>query len=304
MKNSKFFIYIFLVLAIVIIVDLLVSTMIEKKMQDSYNLKIQSTHTVDSEIAIVGASRASHHFIPRMLEDSLGMSTYNYGIDGRNIYVHYAVVKSILANSRKKPEIIILDLSNVDIFDLPGYNKERLNVLYPYFKDSVAHEVLADLLDKEELAVISLSGLYRHNSNLFLYARDQLASGNDSLKGYVPLYNVWNKEKGVKEASKEKIDAEKVEYLEKLIEEGKKEGINFVLVTSPTYAHNKDNRWTDKIKEIANKENVKYLNFENDSVFMAHIDWFSDPDHLNDTGAKELTIKLIDVLKTLKNTKK
>ena len=34
------------------------------------------------DILIMGSSRASHHYVPKIIEDSLGMSCYNCGVDG------------------------------------------------------------------------------------------------------------------------------------------------------------------------------------------------------------------------------
>ena len=60
---------------------------------------------VDEDIILMGASRCHHHYLPSIIEDSLGASVYNAGIGGsNNIYSHYIVLQHILA--RHTPKLI------------------------------------------------------------------------------------------------------------------------------------------------------------------------------------------------------
>lgn len=291
MKRSKFAIYLLSVLAIVACVDIAFSLIVEKVMDRRFNPQIHKTYSADSDIAIIGASRASHHYIPEMLEDSLNLSATNYGIDGRNIYVHYALLKSLVNNSEKKPSVVILDLSNVDVYNTPGFNKERINVLYPYYKDSVVYDVLSDLLEPQELASLRYSGLVRHNSNLLQYSKDYV-SGEGTGKGYEPLYGVLEDERE-REMDAGELDPEKIKYLNLFIDECKANDIKLYIVTSPFYTIYDGYRWVDEIERISDSKGVPYIHLEKDSVFLAHRDWFSDPAHLNDRGARELTKRII-----------
>lgn len=279
-----------------ICVDLLITTIVESKMQDNYNLKVKQAHSDGSDLAIIGASRASHHYIPKVFEDSLGLTAFNYGIDGRNIYVHYAILKSLLAHSKQKPKIVLLDLNNVDINNEPGFNKERLSILYPYYKDSAINEILVDLIEPKELAFISGSGLVRHNSNLLQYTRDIYSNNKISKKGFEPLHNVWNKNLETRHNNQD-IDPDKVRYLKKFIETCKQNNIELILVTSPSYALVGDQNWVNEIKKISEFEKIPYLFFEKDPDFLSHKEWFSDPTHLNETGALIFSNKIISKLK-------
>lgn len=294
--KSKFLIYVFLVLAIVVVVDLLVSASTDSLMKNKFDRRIEAVKEGNSDIAIIGASRASHHYIPKMLEDSLHVSAFNYGIDGRNIYVHYAVLKKLLDNERK-PKIVILDLSNVDVYDTPGFNLERLNILYPYYKDPTIGEILSDLLDNAEWSSIKYSGLVRHNSNFINYVKDLMKSPNDANKGYEPLSNTLNEEIKEETGSNSRIDAKKLEYLKKFIAECKKNNIRLILVSSPAYTIDRNKQWVKEIKEIAEKNQVPYLDFQDDPLFLTHKEWFSDPAHLNDKGAHEFSKLIIHEIK-------
>ena len=47
------------------------------------------------EILIMGSSRASHHYVPEVITNDLGMSCYNAGQDGNGIVLHYGRWKMI-----------------------------------------------------------------------------------------------------------------------------------------------------------------------------------------------------------------
>lgn len=300
MKKSKFLIYIFLVLALVVAADIIVTAIVEYSMKGEYNQKIHDTVDSDHQMVIIGASRASHHYESKILEDSLGLSVYNFGIDGRNIFVHYAVLKSLLHNARQKPEYVILDLCTVDIYDNPGFNKERLNILYPYYKDTVISSVLEDLIDKKEWTIIKNSGLVRHNSSLLQYAQHLIKGNEQTENGYIPLEGKWDKPLETLNPSPNKIDPDKLRYLQYFIEECKANDIKLLLTVSPYFGFSKDKRWVEEIEKIAVKNNITFLYHENDELFLRNPQLFNEPAHLNSQGAAEFTKIIIEDLRNIR----
>ena len=69
---------------------------------------------INSEIAIYGSSRAWVHIDPSILEDSLNLKAYNFGIDGHNFWLQYLRHKEYLKYNNA-PKIILL---SVDVFSL------------------------------------------------------------------------------------------------------------------------------------------------------------------------------------------
>jgi hypothetical protein len=54
----------------------------------------RTTYSIDStraDILVFGSSRANHHYVPEVFEDSLNMSFYNTGQDGNLILNNYAI---------------------------------------------------------------------------------------------------------------------------------------------------------------------------------------------------------------------
>ena len=172
---TKFIKYILLVIVGLVICDFSISFVIEKMMKNRYDPIIYSTYNNQSDIVILGASRAAHHYVPSVFEDSLHLTSHNYGMDGQNIFMHYFVLNSLLEHSGIKPKIVILEVGAIDINYTPQWNTEKLNILYPYYhSDDGVKNLLSDVLDPGELLALKLLGLYRHNSNYLSYFKHLL----------------------------------------------------------------------------------------------------------------------------------
>lgn len=78
----------------------------------------------DKDILIMGSSRAHCHYDDKMIEDSLGISCYNAGVEGNGIIMMYGLYKLM----KHKPKIIIYDLE--PSFDLMEYAEDQNNTRY------------------------------------------------------------------------------------------------------------------------------------------------------------------------------
>ena len=98
---------------------------------------IHSVLGTNEDILIFGSSRALHHYNPEIIEDSLGMTCYNVGSGGQNIYFHLALLESTL--ERYTPEIVILELMYIDFEVTPQqWDTEKLGTLLPFANQSIA----------------------------------------------------------------------------------------------------------------------------------------------------------------------
>jgi hypothetical protein len=67
----------------------------------------------------------------------------------------------------------------------------------------------------------------------------------------------------------------------------KRNNVKLFLFISPAYQLNDSlSRYDDISIKLKNKFNLKVYNFESDSLFLMHPDFFADPMHLNIKGAK------------------
>ena len=84
------------------------------------------------DIIIMGSSRASHHYVPQIFEDSLGLSCFNAGQDGNGIILQYGRWKMI--RERYTPKMVIYDVTYN--FDLGvNDNMTYIDRLKPFCKD-------------------------------------------------------------------------------------------------------------------------------------------------------------------------
>ena len=85
-----------------------------------------SLYEVKTPIVIVGSSRAAHHYVTEMIEDSLKSPAYNVARDGCFFSYNCCVINSIL--DRYTPELIIWEIGTEYLYD--GVN-DPMESLYP-----------------------------------------------------------------------------------------------------------------------------------------------------------------------------
>ena len=256
----------------------------------------------NEDIAIIGASRAAHHYIPSIIEKETGMSCYNYGMDGRNIFNHFIIENALLSRNGSKPKLILLEVAYLDIEDSPRWNTEKLSNLNVLYKKNGKVRELLDLTSPNEGMVLRLCNMYRYNSCILglLKAHFKSTSQNNN-KGYEPLYSEWKDSAPQIENEKNpQIYKLKEDYLRRFITRCLDSDTKLMVYVSPdyrTFVH--ASSWEDNIQKICNQYNVPFINHAKDSLFWKHPEWFNEPFHLNDTGAKVYTSLVCKEIKEL-----
>ncbi len=292
---KKFLSYVCLTLLAVVIIDVLYGFAMEKLSGNRYVTSIDHIREAHEDIAIIGSSRANHHYDPQLLSDSLNLTAYNYGIEGLNIFADEAVISMLINQSEKKPQMVILDLSESDICDVPGWNTDHLSLLYPYVDVPAVDTMLADVIDPRELFFVRYSKLYRHNSNILDYLKPK-AKGQRLENGFTPLQGVWTAEPS-ESTTEYVVSPQKMGYLESCIRLCADNDVLLVLSTSPNYKRlPKEQTWVSAVEKVAQQYHLPYLYHEQDEEFLAHPEWFNEPYHLNAEGADVFTRKIIPEL--------
>jgi len=305
-KYLSFATYLVCIIAAAVILDNLIGTVVEKWMLPrNENKYVYAYYGGKSEdIVVFGASRASHHYVSGIIEDSLGVSVYNYGCDGQNIYNQYGLFNMLLNNCSVKPKLVILEVTYMDVLDTPKWNTEKINALFPYYSlDDSVKTIIVELKDKWYQYALSMSNLYRYNSDVHNYLRSILGVKNHIVgnKGYVPLNNSRAELLATKpEHYNTHVDGQKVEYLQRFIAICKTGGIHIVLLNSPEYVlMDGEPVWLKTVREIAKAEDVPFYDFGSDDSFISHREWFNERTHLNDNGAKEYTKMIIPIIRNM-----
>lgn len=294
---KKYILHILLFFAIIVTIDYcfgkaldyLVSHAQGGNTKETYDLLMNDQY----DIIIMGSSRATHHYIPQMIEDSIGMTCYNAGADGNGIVLMYGRYK--LITNRYNPKVILYDVEPA--FDIIEYSEDDHNRRYlaglkAYFFQPGIKDIFTDVNWAEGLK--NYSGLFRYNGDYFNHFRNFVTRMPISDKGYLPLQGKMNKEPEKKEASTCVQDSLKLSYIKTMAADAKSRGIEFIFVASPKYGA--DPTSVQPIKDIADELGIPFWDYTNTPDFRSW-EYFKEPMHLSDDGAREYTAEIIKRLK-------
>lgn len=257
------------------------------------------------EIMILGSSRAAHHYIPQILEDSIGLSCYNAGSDGMCIYYHYGILASRIQRGCP-PKMVILEVISTDaeVSQSATFSLDAALDRYAPHYGEVAQIDSLYILNGWKERVKLMSKTYKYNSKLVQMIKCNYISSPEN-KGYEALNGVMYivEEQKVSDImpsasySYPNIEDRKLLYLQKLIDDCKTNNIELVMCYSPYYGQTTPVSIC-MIEQLATENNVTFLNYGSDVHFQKP-EYFQDASHLNDNGAKMYSMEISRVLKQL-----
>ncbi|MCH5347616.1 MAG: hypothetical protein J1E63_10920 [Muribaculaceae bacterium] len=244
-------------------------------------------------VLIFGSSRAIHHFNPKILEDSLGMTVYNCGLDGNGIIYNYGRLMSILR--RYKPRVIIYDI--MPEFDMSHDDYTKYLQWQKRLYDDVpeVREVFNDVDWTERYKMIS--NLYKYNTSIIQMLSDNVKPKQAvSYHGYKPIDEVINYDVSPKDELPAEWDELKLKYFHRFIEECQRNGIAVIISFSPWYKAVNSARF-DNFVSLCNEYRLPVIDMYADSVLSSNPNYFADASHLNSTGADLFSQKFAHILK-------
>ena len=247
---------------------------------------VYSIEKAKADIVIFGSSRASHHYVPKVFEDSLGLNCYNAGLDGRNIFYHTAVFKTML--KRFHPRIIVFDITSMDFEEKDKSEDFKglsiLNPFYSKYKSEISEILyLQGPYEKYKL----MSGLYRYNSKLddVLLTFVKPDSNSPDLKGYDPLYGEWKGKviNRVLDLQNKQKDEIKIRYMKNFVNLAHEHRCKVFLFVSPDfYRYDREMDYSFVSDELSADG---FWSYQNDTTFVSNNKYFKDGTHLNHDGA-------------------
>lgn len=255
-----------------------------------------------AEILIFGASRAQQQYNPLYFEERLHQSCYNVGRDGEPFFYYYAVLKTVL--KRYTPKIIILDIEN-GVFKESQDSYDRMSILLPFYKNHPEMRSIIELRSPFEKLKLQ-SQIYPYNSMLFKIAignTEMNKKRNQDIKGYVELTRVLDEPIRTVDFFKNKyaIDSNKVNFYRSFIKDCKQANVKLYIVCSPYFIHTVGTDTSMTIaKKIAGENNIHFVDFAKNEIFLNNSKLFDDTVHVNVAGSKIFSNKLIDTI-ILKN---
>lgn len=294
---KRFLIQIAIFFAIVSVVDVslgkLFHYMQSTKAGGRSGAEYYACEKTNEDVIIMGSSRASHHYVPEIISQKLGVSCFNAGQDGNGIILQYGRWKMI--SERYAPKLIIYDISAG--FDLTeNDNMTYVDRLKPFCGDASVKGYVASLFPMEKIKLFSC--MYRYNYKFLEIASDCLNQVDFMAKaGYIPL-NGHIRSEIINRPREEKIqsintDAYKLHYLEQLVKEAQAAGTKMVFVVSPSWkggAHSIEA--FAAVQDIACRYGVQFYDYI-DSYICDNPDYFEDSSHLNDKGARVFTNDIV-----------
>ena len=250
----------------------------------------------NEDVIIMGSSRASHHYVPQIITDSIGLSCFNAGQDGNGIIMQYGRWKMI--SERYTPKVLVYDVTPG--FDLvENDNMTYIDHLKPFCSDWKVNDYVAGIFPLERYKL--MSHMYRYNYKFLEILSDCARGRGDELKGYIPLEGQIRQEvvegSFAQVAVEVRYDSEKLRYLECLANECQEKGTRLMFVVSPYYGGASYTKETfAPVSEIAERYGVPFMYF-NDRQHSLNPKIFKDSHHLNDEGAQAFTIELVSQIR-------
>lgn len=284
-----------------IVFDYFIGGLSEKMYYNSkygvYHRQIYSLRESKEEILVLGSSRAAHHYVPQLFEDSLGMSCYNAGSDGMCIYYHYALLASRIYRGCP-PKLVICDVMGTDAEVSTGATfslDAALDRLAPHYDETPEIEELFAINGWKEKFKL-LSKTYRYNSKLVQTIKCNFIPWPED-KGYEALYGAMdeNSENDIPEINST-IEDKKLIYLHKLIKICRDNNVHLILCSSPYY-NQPITQGIRLIKKHAEKEKIPFFDFS-DYEDLQKREFYRDVSHLNDKGAHLYTSAVLNAIKS------
>lgn len=255
---------------------------------------------VNKDVLIIGSSRASHHYIPLLFEDSLSLSTYNCGQDGCFFLYQNCMVNMVL--DRYCPRLIVWDIQPGSFID-SYLNQEYQNFRYlsPYYSSSKWVKSYVDS-ESEKMKYRMLSSMFAYNSKVLNFLFPLVVRSSSTTQGYIPLANAGYSFPVMNGQSDETPYFVRQDYLELLSETLQRcyeKGVLVKLFVSPEYvpASRSYEEVVQDIKQVACTHDSECCDYSSAPLFLQDASLFKDAFHLNDKGARTYTQMVIAEIK-------
>lgn len=247
------------------------------------------------DIIILGSSRAVHHYVPQVIEDSLGMSCYNCGQEGNGVVLAYGRFKML--TSRYKPKLIIYEVTPDFDYGNIDPNSKYLSYLRPYYDKSEIKNIIS-VFDDEYSSLKMQSRMYQNTAKILSNIRD-LYGTVDKHKGYAPIYGKMSPYNSKKHTiiDNYEVDSLKLSYMEKLIVEAQSMDVPLIFMVSPRYEDIDYFSACTPAMELCQKHNVTFCNFIDCESVSKTIEYFQDNGHLNNQGAVKYSSIVIEAIR-------
>jgi|GEM_PF-1976504 len=288
---KKIFFRVLLFVVIVLAADIFIGAVCKKLYKDSKDLFVSKLrYSMDStkeDVLIFGSSRTGHHFIPEIIEQHIGLSVYNNGIDAADLLFSRIQLNETL--KRYKPRLVVLE-SSPSSFYVPDARAGYKLLLPFYSRDTLIYNTLTKnhLFEKTKF----ISSIYPYNSTIGSLLKGMMKKEADLYKGYIPIYGTidTNGLAGIvdKSYTAANLPVEHFAYLKDFIETCQRNQIMVIVISSPVFMVNRhhDNMVKQFHSFCARFAGVRYIDYTRHESIYGKPHLFKDNTHMNHEGAK------------------
>jgi hypothetical protein len=240
-----------------------------------------------SAVVVFGDSRAESHYVPAKISAALKTSAFNAGFKGSNTIYDFGLQQLIF--DHYTPRLIVLDFSAYSLMKTHDNPYNRLEPLYPYWRDPAVWRVIDSGDWKQRLTFFSR--LYPYNSKIHsIVMFNVMAHRPHAADGYEPQFGVMG------DQPLEPLDRRPVAYsddltayLERFLVSAHDHGVPVVIVQSPRHAAGSF-VLPPQIKQRVDEFAIPVIDFDTARYpqFADHR-LYRDPSHLNDSGAEQFS---------------
>lgn len=244
------------------------------------------------DVVVLGSSRAYSHYDAPFLSDTLGLDVYNAGYEGNGVVLAYGLLSMML--DRYQPKLVLFDLEpafDIIVYEKDNNHKRYIAPLKPYYRINEVGEVIKEVSTEEWYKVHS--GMIRYNTTILSMGMDYSRTYDNSKSGYGPLQGSYQGEPKSKAQKQDDIDGFKLSYIQKLLALAQEHHVPIAVVASPKYGQESSDV-LQPVKEICENMGVPFLDYYADNEFMKHKEWFKEPMHLNEVGARYFSQKIVE----------
>lgn len=262
---------------------------------------------ITEDIYIYGSSKAKVQVDPIFLEQKLGVTAYNFGIDGHTFQLQY-MRHRMLFKQKHRPRYILYSLGPLTMCKRGNlYNKEQFLPYMLYNKEMYDYTSGFEGFDIYDYYI----PLVRYGSNFYAFRRvfgnmffyDE--SAGNTIKGYRSVHEGFTDIAQENNIHKATVDSGLISQFDHFLTECSDAGVKVVFLYAPEslkgqhYIENRDEvlslyRW------FSSKYKIPFLNYSNHPI-CSDYQYFYDPFHLNASGVDAYMDDLVrDLNKVMK----
>lgn len=257
-------------------------------------------NTCNEVLLVFGSSRAEYHYNVKMIEDTLGVSSYNCGTSGFGIILSYG--RLTMLSNRYHPKFIIMDVTPEFDYVENGNNRKDFQHLKRHYDCDGIKEIFETIDPIEKFKMMSY--LYRYNSDwlhnpMYIIKRNSADRNAMGIQGFIAEKQKLDKMKISKRNENEVFDIDAIKYMYfKRFVKSCMEYSKVVMVVSPYY-NGRNSAIFEPARVIADSLRIPFLDYSNSAKYVHRDEYFKDGVHLNASGADEFTHDIINDIKII-----